>query len=187
MKKIIEEIYKISPYREYKNKTKFDKSSIGSSVYGEITQKGTNDLVKHFQPYFNSNTVFYDLGSGLGKMVLHIGMQYKVKKSIGIEYSKERYQGAIDLQKQYASKYNNIKFYNKNFLTHNLSDSTVIYIDNTCLEPKLMETLYSKFPKNCLVLYKMEFSFLSKEVQNVEESLVERTYHQKRLRWTVKK
>ncbi len=37
-------------------------------------------------------------------MVLHIGIQYEVKKSIGIEYSEERHQGAIDLQKQYASK-----------------------------------------------------------------------------------
>ena len=73
-------IYKTSPYLEYKNKTEFNKSTIGSNVYGEITQNGTNDLVKHFKSYFNSNTVFYDLGSGLGKMVLHIGIQYEIKK-----------------------------------------------------------------------------------------------------------
>lgn len=180
-------IYKTSPYLEYKNKTEFNESIVGSNTYGEITQKGTNDLVKHFKSYFNSDTVFYDLGSGLGKMVLHIGIQYEIKKSIGIEYSEERHQGAIDLQKQYASKYNNIQFYKGNFLTHNLSDATVVYVDNTCLESKLMKKLYSKFPKNCLILYKKQFSFLSKEVQNVEQNLIERTYNQKILRWVIKK
>ena len=64
---------------------------IGSPVYGEVTKKGTNSIVKKFKEYFNKDTVFYDLGSVLSKMVIHIGLEYGVKKSVGIEFSKERH------------------------------------------------------------------------------------------------
>ena len=99
MKQKLKEIYKTSPHLKFKNKTKFNESTIGSDVYGEVTEKGTNMIVNYFQSYFNNSTVFYDLGSGLSKMVIHIGMEHKVKESIGIEYSKERHQGALFLKK----------------------------------------------------------------------------------------
>ena len=99
MNEIIKKIYKTSPYLKYKNKTDFKSiwpSARDAGVYGELTQKGGDQIVKKFKKHFNKDTIFYDLGSGLGKTVLHYGLQYGIKKSVGIEYSKERHQAAID-------------------------------------------------------------------------------------------
>ena len=189
MKKTINEIYSVSPYKKgYKNNTKFNIKTEGSDVYGEVTQEGTDNLVKRFYGSFDENCVFYDLGSGIGKMVLHIGMQYKIKKSIGIELSKERHQGAINLKEQYAKDNNNIEFYCKSFLNHNLSDATVIYMDNTVYPKNICESIYKLLPKGCLVLYKKPFDskFLPGDKQNKIKGLVKRTYDQNDLYWAIK-
>lgn len=175
----IKEIYKTSPYLEYKNKTNFTKE-IGSPIYGELTQKGVDMIVKHLQSYFNSDTVFYDLGSGLGKMVLHIGIQYRIKKSIGIEYSKERHQGAISLHHKYAKEHNNISFFNTTIQNQDVSDATVIYMDNTVYPYELCLEVYNKVKKGCLFIYKKKFphSFLQHKNQVIVKDGTERTYLQ---------
>lgn len=150
---ILEEIYKTSPFssryigtgKEFKNKK--------HSVYGEMTLQSTESLINHFPEYFTKDTVFYDLGSGLGKMVMHIGMKYKVKKSIGIELCKTKYEGAIELQDLFCEDYPNIEFYNNSFLDHNLSDATVIYVDNMMYDEEFSSLILSKIPKGCLVTY----------------------------------
>tara|TARA_R110000824_G_scaffold79176_1_gene199545 strand:- start:1121 stop:1681 length:561 start_codon:yes stop_codon:yes gene_type:complete len=184
MEKILKEMYNISPYSEYDNKTYFDKI-IGSPTYGEITQKGTNDLVEFFHEYFNKDCVFYDLGSGLSKMVIHIGLQYGIKKSTGIEYSKERHKGALFLKEKYAKNNDNIEVINKDMLKCDISDATVIYVDNTVFTDEIMEKLYKIIPSGCLMLYKKRIKLTSKDIVHLEPELIERTYKQSKLRWHI--
>jgi hypothetical protein len=190
LNRMIGEMYKVSPYTKgYRNKTVFNEEKIGSPVYGEVTQTGTNSIVNKFKKYFNKDTVFYDLGSGLSKMVIHIGLEYDVKKSIGIEYSKERHKGAIYLKEKYADNSKNIDIICDNVLKVDLSDATVIYMDNTVFPHDVSEKIYNLLPKNTLILYKKQMSFL-KELgvkEHEDQNLVERTYHQKKLLWTFKK
>ena len=122
-------------------------------------------------------------------MILHIGIQYNIKESIGIELSKERHQCAIDLKNKCAPNQNNIKFYCKSFLDHDLSNATVIYMDNTCYPHPIMEQIYEKLPKGCLILYKKLFSpeFIPYSEQNEIKDLVNRTYSQTNIAWIVKK
>jgi len=187
IEEIIKEIYSTDS-RNYKNETNFDRKKVGDPVYGEITKNGTHSLVNHFKKYFNENTVFYDLGSGIGKMVLHIGLQYKVKKSAGIEFSKERHNGAITLKTQYAPHNHSIHFYNTSFLEHDISDATVIYCDNTAMKEEISTSLYNKIPKGCLFLFKRLFPAVdgTSYFDNYLPHLVDRTYGQKDLRWVVK-
>ena len=188
MKQKLKEIYKTSPYLKFKNNTTFPKE-IGSPLYGELTQKGVDMIVKHLQPYFNSNTVFYDLGSGLGKMVLHIGIQYGVKKSIGIEYSKERHQGAISQQENYAKEYNNILFFNTTIQNHDISDATIIYMDDTVYPDELCLEAYNKIKNGCLMIYKKEFkeNFPQYKDQIEVEKGTERTYPAQDFFYLIKK
>ena len=189
MKKELKEIYKTSTYKKFRNKTKFDKKTVGSDVYGEITEKGVNMMVKYLQPYFNNNTVFYDLGSGLGKMVLHIGIQYGVKKSVGIEYSKERHQGALFLKENYAKEYHNISFYNTTIQNYDISDATAIYMDNTIYPDELCLEIYNKIKKGCLIIYKKNFkkNFPQYKDQIKVEKGTERTYPAKDFFYLIKK
>jgi hypothetical protein len=184
----LKEIYNTSPYGEFKNGTRFSKE-IGSPLYGELTQKGVDMIVKHLQPYFNSKTIFYDLGSGLGKMVLHIGIQYGVKNAIGIEYSKERYQGAISLKENYAKNHKNISFFNTSIQNHNLSDATIIYMDNTVYPDELCLGVYNKVKNGCLMVYKMPFTsnFPQLDDQIKVEKGTERTYPSKDFIYLIKK
>lgn len=183
---ILKDIYAISPH-PYKNLTVFNPQRDGKDTYGEITQKGTNDLVNHFKKYFNKDTIFYDLGSGLGKMVLHIGMQYNVKKSIGIELSKERYEAAIEIKNKYAKEYNNIEFYNKSLFYCDITDATVIYCDNTVFNADQNQKLYSSIPTGCLFLFKRRLQFKNNIEYEKIYDLVERTYFQTELSWLIKK
>lgn len=166
--KILKEIYNKSNQLKYKNRTIFKKDIVGSSIYVETSQNETDIIVNSFKKYFNKDTVFYDLGSGLGKMVLHIGWRYTPKYSIGIEYSKEKHQGAIDLFNKYSKgTYTiNIKFINSNFLNINISDATVVYINNVNYPDDIVKNLYKKIPKNCLILYKKPLPNIPLNKQN---------------------
>jgi len=186
LKKTLEEMYKTSPYLQFKNKTQFDEKKVGKETYGEITQIGTDNIVKKFKDYFNSNTVFYDLGSGLGKMVIHIGLKYGVKKSTGIEYSKERHKGALFLKESYAKEHSNIEFHCGNYILHDLSDATVVYLDNTCFPDEIFIKMYEGLTKGCLVLYKKTIRKESILNQNNIKDLAVRTYKQNNLTWVIK-
>lgn len=60
-------------------------------VYGEITQVGTESLVDHLKELnLFKNINFLDLGSGNGRLVLHMGLYDEVKKSTGIELYKSK-------------------------------------------------------------------------------------------------
>jgi hypothetical protein len=185
MKELLKNVYELSPYKKgVKNTTSFDEEKVGSPVYGEITQRGTEALLEKFSEYFNKNTVFYDLGSGLGKMVAHVGLVSE-SKSIGIEYSEQRHSGATIMQETFLKNHNNISFKNGNVLDFDLSDATVIYMDNTVFPDNISLEIYKKVNVGCLMLYKKKIKGLEEE-QNYQNDLVERTYHQRGLYWMTK-
>ncbi len=70
-----------------KNKGVYD----AGLVYGEITKEGVElmvDQLKELNLFKNIN--FLDLGSGNGRLVLHVGLYDEVKKSTGIELYKSK-------------------------------------------------------------------------------------------------
>lgn len=192
MNKTIEErikgVYSLSYVdHRFKNKTDFKNGIvIGSSIYGEITREGVDTVVNHFKSHFNENTVFYDLGSGYSKMVLHIGIQYGVKKSVGIEYSKERHEGAMYLKEKYASDLKNINVICGDIMKQDLSDATVVYLDNTALPNELSKKIYDLLPKGCLYLFKSPSFLIGVTKYEMDMDLVDRTYKQKTLCWLIK-
>ena len=171
--------------RIVKNETDFPKH-IGSPVYGEIEKIGTEKILKMFSKYFNSNAVFCDIGCGLGKMVLHVGLATKVKASIGIEYSKERYDVSLKLKEMYAPKSNHITFYNKSFQDVNLRNVTVAYVDNTMFNDSINNQIFDAIPKGCLLLYKRSIPATKNQKIYVGKNLIKRTYNQAGLNWLIK-
>ena len=186
MEKELKEIYALKVYKEeYRNKTHFTNER--ESVYGEITQKATDSLVSRFNEYFNENTVFYDLGCGLGKMVIHLGMQYKLKKSCGIELSKERIQGANDLKQTYCMDYDNITFINKSFFDCDLSDSTVVYYDNTMYDIEFDEKIMELLPKGCLIIFRRSPQNVEgREIIKIKDESLITTYRKTHIYYMIK-
>ena len=102
-------------------------------TYGELTYNGLESILNSINC---KDKVFFDLGSGKGNVVINsIKIKPSLKKSIGIELSKKRYEEAF---KNLNSLINNekfkIQFLNNDILSNdiNLNDADIIYISNLC-------------------------------------------------------
>jgi hypothetical protein len=154
MNNILQEIYALN-VEKCINDTYFDYNEVGCEAYGETGYNSFNNIIDAYKDYFNENTIFYDLGSGCGKLVFHVGIMCNAKKSCGIEYSQKRYQNSIDTLNKY--NINNVSFINDNFLNVDFSDATVIYLDNTLFPLKINKQIYEKIPHGCIVFSRQMF------------------------------
>lgn len=115
-------------------------------TYGEISFIPFIALLS--QTDINKNTVFYDLGSGVGKAVLACSMVFKVKKSIGIELFTNLYECAEKQKIKLKSypEYTNlqIEFINDNFLKSDFSDATLIFINSAAFIGETWDKLNNK-------------------------------------------
>lgn len=184
LNKILEEIYKISPYLEYKNNTIFKNGY--KDTYGEVTQISTNGIVNEFKDYFNEDTVFYDLGCGLGKMVAHIGLQYNPKKSCGIELSKERMKGANHIKETYCKDNDKISFIEGSYFEADISDATVVYCDNTVCPEELTAQIIDILPEGCLFICRRKPIKTQQEVKSLDGTRFATTYKKLDIHYLIK-
>eukprot|EP00746_Dinoflagellata_sp_MGD_P154630 gnl/MRDRNA2_/MRDRNA2_84939_c0_seq1.p1 gnl/MRDRNA2_/MRDRNA2_84939_c0~~gnl/MRDRNA2_/MRDRNA2_84939_c0_seq1.p1 ORF type:complete len:358 (-),score=32.37 gnl/MRDRNA2_/MRDRNA2_84939_c0_seq1:740-1813(-) len=61
----------------------------GNLQYGEIMYQGMNMLYQAIP--FEEEDVFYDLGSGTGKLTLYIALRGEIKRSVGLEIGLKRH------------------------------------------------------------------------------------------------
>lgn len=106
-------------------------------TYGEIQFHSFIALLSLAKP--DRQTVFYDLGSGTGKAVLACAMVYPVQHSVGIELFPELYFCACERRTElahqagYKKQAAAISFIQGNFLTTDLADATLIFINSSAL------------------------------------------------------
>jgi SAM-dependent methyltransferase len=95
-------------------------------------------------PSLPENAIFYDLGSGLGKVVIAASLLYPFSKVIGIEIleplfncSKKRQANLLKLHNESKQKCimmaKDIDFVHGSFLTTSWADADVIFCHGTCL------------------------------------------------------
>lgn len=102
-------------------------------TYGEIVFVPFISLLSLVKP--DSNTVFYDLGSGVGKAVFACAMVFNVNRSCGVELFSTLHDAAseqlsrIGQLPDYQAPAKKIHFINDNFLHTNFSDATLIFIN----------------------------------------------------------
>jgi len=65
----------------------------GGPIYGELTSGSMQKVVALMvsKGGLNENSVFVDVGAGLGKPNMHVGLQPKVKYSVGVEIERVRW------------------------------------------------------------------------------------------------
>lgn len=111
-------------------------------TYGEILYPSLNKVIDYMD--INENDIFYDFGSGVGKVVLQMFLNTPVKKAVGIEANKERNDGAVkiysQIKKEFTELFENREMdcINKNFLEVDTKDATIIYTCSTLFEPELL-------------------------------------------------
>ena len=122
-------------------------------TYGELTINGYEQLLgnKSWEGYN-----FYDLGSGVGKVVMYSHLLSDFDKSIGVEFNKDRHNHAKTAQKKLASKSktrktrknkgNQLVFHKGNMFNKkyfNNKKNSVYFISNLCFT----ETMNTKLTK----------------------------------------
>ncbi|KTD20193.1 hypothetical protein [Legionella londiniensis] len=120
-------------------------------LYGEIDFVSFIALLSLAKP--NSETVFYDLGSGTGKAVIACAMVFKVKKSFGIELFATLHQAAL-MQKErlrkkpaYSSIADRIHFIHDNFLQADFTGANMIFINASAFIGETWKALSQKLAK----------------------------------------
>lgn len=104
-------------------------------VYGEINFTSFIALLSLVKP--DKNTVFYDLGSGIGTAVLACAMVFDVRKSCGVELFPILHHAACEQKNRlanltlYNARAQTIHFINGDILQANFSEATLIFINAT--------------------------------------------------------
>jgi hypothetical protein len=131
----------------YKNQTglQLEKSEKSEYIYGELTKNGVESLWKFLKTIYNPNDVLYDIGSGNGKLLLHLSLISDFSKLIGIEKNKIRHQYSLEISK--TSIFKNVNFICDDVLNHSLGDANIIFMNDVVFGEDLVKKITSKLKK----------------------------------------
>lgn len=125
----------------------------GDPVYGEITFASAQQLFTELVP-LGPDDIFYDLGSGIGKLVLWVYVATATKRCVGIELSDKRYTTAQTMKGKvlatmkplfHAVDGRSIDFIHADIGTAPIDDATVIFVCATCFSDRFMALLADRF------------------------------------------
>jgi hypothetical protein len=115
--------------------------------YGEIPYESAAHILDDL--HLSKQDVFYDLGSGTGKLVLQVYLATPVKRSVGVELSKTRWNIAESCRKQviaddHITPGRDLVFLNQNISDAHLSDATVCFISGVAFPASLIQSLMNR-------------------------------------------
>jgi SAM-dependent methyltransferase len=110
--------------------------------YGEITRDGVESFYKEIKSKkdITNNDVFLDIGSGNGKMVLHLSMISEFGEFIGVELQKIRHEYSKHILKDINNV--NVKFINDDIRNFDLSKVTVIFMNDVLFEKEDVDWVF---------------------------------------------
>ena len=140
-------------------------------LYGEIKISSVSKLLKDFN--ISKNDVFFDLGSGSGKVTMQVFLEGGVKKSVGVEYFPERHNIAIQAMNNMYTLHPNLKTTGREIIYQqanikdldNLDSASVIFMCSTCYPEELLDVVFNKIKNSknsrAVVTHKMYDNFTS--------------------------
>ena len=122
-----------------------------SLTYGEVEPGSVADVLIPLLDLGPSD-VFYDLGCGTGKIPIQVALQTNCKASKGIEIMHDRVQEGKKALECLRRNYNSVFWKNDRVVIAqgdlqsppseaDLSDATVLFINNVCFDPALMQVV----------------------------------------------
>lgn len=113
-------------------------------TYGEILYPSVNKIIDYIGD-IGPDDVFYDLGSGIGKVALQLFLKTPIKKACGVEASQTRNQYAEKVYEQVKKEFPDLYLGGRelsckrtNFLEAGIHDATIIYTCSTCFSEDLL-------------------------------------------------
>ncbi len=150
-----------------------------SAMYGEILPSSTTKLLDYLN--LNEDDVFFDLGSGTGKVVIQAAMTTKLRRCVGVELVKNRYIASAAVlqvvQSEDRLKTQDVQFLCEDFMETDLAEATIIYSCSTAFSQGLLQKLARRMadlPSNTLFVTLQDLDetpwFLLEEVLSLDMS-----------------
>ena len=114
-------------------------------VYGEIRKAGVETIYKEISEYDGLDT-FVDVGSGTGKICLHMSMISNFENIVGIEIVTERHLYAIELQQNLGRDFDNVTFLNDDILKIEFERPCVVFTNDVCFPNQLTKIIWNSLP-----------------------------------------
>jgi len=162
-------------------------------TYGEVTPMGARQLIEimELETLDEENedqefsvsaaedpVVFYDLGSGAGKLVVQMFLENVVTSSVGIELSTNRHSLAeeawgnlqkssaisrkyatykVQQQGEHCAEVPRVRFINEDFLDADFTDATHLFVSSLCFPENLTTKITERIVKNHQELGRLKF------------------------------
>jgi len=128
-----------------------------SPLYGEITPGAVARLLEYLQ--LGPEDALYDLGSGVGKVVVQAAMTHELRAAVGVELVERRFTMAQEALRRARGrgflKTKDVRFLRGDFMRADLNGATVVYTCSTAFPVPLMlrmaQRLYRYPSIRCLV------------------------------------
>jgi hypothetical protein len=112
-------------------------------TYGELTPTGVSQLIAATR--LSPNDRFFDLGSGVGKVVVQVAMQVPGARCTGIELDSERHRGAQRLLRAALAEglvaKRQVTLRHASMLEAKLTGATILFANSTCFPAPLLALL----------------------------------------------
>eukprot|EP00966_Prymnesium_polylepis_P274600 6344700-Prymnesium_polylepis.1 len=115
-----------------------------AATYGELAPTGVASLAHALK--LGEHSLFYDLGSGRGSVVLHValGLDPPVRRAVGIELSRERHEIAQRAKLRLGAAAHRARFSCDDLQTACFADATEVYVANLVFPPSLDAVLSAR-------------------------------------------
>lgn len=120
--------------------------TIVSETYGEILYESVEKLFAHLN--LTEQDIFFDLGSGVGKLAIHFFLRSTIQEAVGIEISTVLHQQALQAVDKMTNELSiffepqrKLTFLQGDFLKIPLTSATVIFICAPCYTQPMMNQL----------------------------------------------
>ena len=149
-----EDIY-LNSNRATSTVTDISKNEYSETLYGELLPSSLHDIIKSYLQKIDESDVIYDLGSGVGKVVIQFALETKARKCVGIELGLRRHQASLEAHKKLLedrsiisssenSLEHRIAFVHGNIMEDDWSDSTVLFINAFVFSEEIMDYIEKK-------------------------------------------
>ncbi len=121
----------------------------GAPGYGEIMPAAATELGDYLQ--LGSDDVFYDLGSGTGKLINQLALVAPARRLVGVELSRSRVRTARSVLRKLRAEQTlaakTVVHRHQGILEANLDDASVIYTCSTEFSTRFLRAICNKVRK----------------------------------------
>jgi hypothetical protein len=140
--------------------------------YGEITQRGVETLYEFIKGKIDNEELinFCDVGSGNGKIVLHMAIISQFNSFIGLEIQKIRHLYSNWIKEKTLLNFNNVNFFNLDALDFDFSNVNFVFMNDLLFENKDIENILNIFKPGTHLISISENSLIPDDVIKIEVS-----------------